>query len=175
MTRYSIWIIGVILTCEGCIQMPPDPDPELPLETQEGLNTLGMTVNGFVFEARGGSTNNPHLDVWQSDNTLFLEAFDFIDDELFTLRIDFPTNPLQLDTGQYYYCQRNDIGVGPRIQTNSPDFEGYGLEKNLDSNIRITKVDLENRILSGSFEIDISGENNDTIRLRDGRFDVIVH
>ena len=175
MARFSFWVFLGHLMLVSCIQLPPDPDPELPLETQEGLNTLGMNVNGFVFEARGGSNNNPHLYAYQSDNVVSIKAYDNIDSEDFTLFLRFKDSPYALDTAKYVIWDQNQFNIGIEVATQNPSFQGSSLIESNHSFIRFTKLDGEKKIISGTFEFDIKSEDQDTLLIRDGRFDVIVH
>ena len=177
MSRYPYWGILVYLTLVGCIPLPPDPDPELPPETQEGLNTLGMTVNGYVFEARGGSNNNPHLDVWQWDNTIKIQGWDYVDDNSFILNLRFNDNPFNYDSTLFYFWSSNQLVVSGEVVMNNPSIGSVAVIPNDSSKIFISHASESTRILSGSFEIDLVTDfaNGDTIKIRKGRFDVIVH
>ena len=138
----------------------PPPPPTLPAETQEGLDTL----------------NRPNVEAWLSDENVVIRARDFYDDEYFILELEFgiPTFTIPEDT--IYVFQTHDLGLNVEVVTTDPNLEGAGISYAEDSYVLFTRVDGASRILSGKFEIDILTERGrgDTIRVRDGRFDVIV-
>ena len=177
MSRYPYWGILVYLTLVGCIPLPPDPDPELPPETQEGLNTLGMTVNGQIFQARGGGLNNPDVRAILSGNDITIYAYDFIDDEHFILELEFTQYPFSISEQKIFFFHSDLLSLNTEVSTQNPSHQGAGISVNDSSYVQFTKVEDSESILSGTFDFDILTERGtgDTLRIRKGRFDVIVH
>ncbi|PZE15581.1 hypothetical protein DNU06_17330 [Putridiphycobacter roseus] len=168
-----------------CTKTPIEPkEPLTPLEqlpeaTQVGANTLGCLVDGEVFTPKGNvyykGIEKPR---YTEENGIlrlrFLNLKDFEDKWIYIY--------LYIKNGVYSIGNYTDIAYSSQNST-YPAFEIYNDVQNaftkfyIDSNslhyIEITKLDLENKIVSGLFEFTVMNEDKtDTIKITDGRFDL---
>jgi hypothetical protein len=165
------------LSCCNNDDNPFSSNDTLPPETQTGANTAGCLLNGEVFI--------PH----QEGLSPSLQCnYEYIDGEFyFTFRFsDFrkggtksvmlETKKTILQTNQTYQLNKNMIDNG--------DFIGgggmYWLTPNNISytntiktgELKITRLDLQNSIISGSFWFDAVNSAGETVQIRSGRFDM---
>lgn len=165
------------LSCCNKDDNPFSGNDQLPPETQTGANTAGCLVNGQVFL--------PH----QEGLTPELQCnYEFIDGEFyFTLRFsDFrnggsksvmlQSKKTTLQVNQTYPLYKNMVDNGDFIG-------GGGLFLPTPSNIfytntirtgelKITRLDLSNSIISGTFWFDAVNSAEETVQIRSGRFDM---
>jgi hypothetical protein len=163
----------------SCYNSDDDSGDQLPPETQTGANTAGCLVNGKVF-----------LPKKQGINPELICNYEYIDGEFFfNLRIvqyvgaDVKSIVVQnrritLEAGQTYLLNNTNIVLD--------DFTGGGgmyyvssiLENNYYTNfiktgeLKITRLDLQNSIISGTFWFDAVNNNGEVVEIRQGRFDM---
>ena len=149
----------------------------LPPETQTGANTAGCLVNGKVFLPRR-----------QGSSPELLCNYEYIDGEFYFLlnfadlrgigfkQVFVTTGGLNLEEGQNYILNKNQVEDG--------DYMGGGggystsLENNYYTNstntgeLKITYIDIQNSIISGTFWFDAVNEAGELVEVREGRFDV---
>ena len=150
---------------------------QLPQETQTGANTVGCLVNGQVFL--------PHDQGLNYGINCF---YQFIDNEFYfnitctDFRGTIPkgvtvqTRKINLQINQIYILNKNIINNG--------DFDGCGGNYDIGSNnrfftntiktgeLKITRLDLSNSIISGTFWFDAINSTGETVEVRQGRFDM---
>ena len=148
-------LLMLIVVAHSCVE--PEEPTELPPETQTGENTFGCYVNGELFVAvphfRWG-TAPPYLyaEYTNSNGSLAIGASNT--NEFFRFFLN-PEENMYLRM-RITYSNSNDIAYQAR------DI-GY---------IFLTKFDLENRIVSGTFEYEVI-DGKDTIAIvTEGRFDI---
>jgi hypothetical protein len=146
---------------------------DLPKATQTGANIIAAKVNGKVWEKKacwsciGGGTG---LRVNYDDRNFFGisgEQKDENKDIVITLVI-----PNLKSIGAY---PLSGEGKNQGFLSNySNGSIKYATSGNNNGTITITKLDLANKIISGTFEFTAEDENNpaNTIKVTDGRFDV---
>jgi hypothetical protein len=145
----------------------------LPAATQSGRNTFGCKVNGKIWIPSG------------EDN-----LFAYIEDGLFFISASTRTH--EIYTRSYMNVQIADLSsTGTYPIDGSEDNAGvfffascyYGSYLNIeddvvvDGSITITKYDMQNFIIAGTFEATLAVPNSldcDTIRITEGRFDYKV-
>jgi hypothetical protein len=174
------FLLLLIITTLSCCNKDDNPfsgNDQLPAETQTGLNTVGCLVNGEVFL--------PHQEGINPSINCF---YQFIDGEFyFTMnfadlrgtsneRVVIQTGRIDLQINQIYDLNKNSLDDG--------DFTGGGGTYSLSSNnrfytntiktgeLKITRIDLSNSIVSGTFWFDAVNSAGETVEIRQGRFDM---
>ncbi|MEO7444894.1 MAG: hypothetical protein ABIU55_05300 [Ferruginibacter sp.] len=151
-------------------------EDQLPPATQTGANTFGCLVNGKVFVPKGyGGTGrpNPHIlydyDL-QGKPFLAIETHQYqnynsmagIDISFFDI----------VYSGSYLLPNEFKLSIG------SIEILGNCGISSLDSSVNrwgggvITKLDIPNRIISGTFDCKFKRPQCDTVRVTNGRFDI---
>jgi hypothetical protein len=153
------------------------PIEQLPPATTTGANTVGCLVNGEVLLPKGGSLFGPpvvtcyyqylngsyEFGLGYSNNQqnnqlrgvyLFTNKLHFVQGQTYTLSIDLQNNSA--------YAQY------------SPDtfLEGFTTNSQSVGQIKITKLDHVNTIISGTFWFDGINNNGQIIHITEGRFDM---
>ena len=166
------FIFLVTVAIVACSVHPPEPEPAvLPEITMEGLNTFGCTVDGIIYEARGGW--RPPVEALIGSNSLLIQTWDRTTDERITVEIEFNGSPFSIIPKKYFEYERV-VGMYPNdVVLNNPSISIQGrVALNDSSFIEFLKVDEASRIISGTFQFDAETVDGDTIQIRKGRFDV---
>lgn len=163
----------VLLFClmgAGCDK--ENEEPQLPPITQSGADTFGCLVDGepwvpkaydlfpmkhvaleryydqlvWRIAARQGAASNFYFSIYE--------------DSLKIGKVNIPVDGL------------NDIG----IYHASENFDNSSFRWNYDlpGELIITRLDIVNKIISGTFWFDLVNSTNEKIEIRDGRFDLII-
>ncbi|RYE25021.1 MAG: hypothetical protein EOP45_05220 [Sphingobacteriaceae bacterium] len=142
----------------------------LPKATQSGENTMAANVDGKPWQMKacvsctGGGTG---LIVTYEDRNFFAVTGE---DHNFGLQIAIAIKSLK-NVGIYNLSSRN-LDFARLYKNNSAGYY-YTTTKNVGQ-VTITKLDLTNQIISGTFDLTAEDESNpaNTIKVTDGRFDV---
>jgi len=168
----------LLLTANQCVRQPHGPNDPLPPATQEGKEIFACYVNGNAFIATPYNCfyqydyedGRHYLSIRGDDKTYFNDTslpwsinlgsnIDIQED--MTLRLSKWIEGQDSAHGCIFLTAKNGDGVG-----NCTD-------ENLTGEMHITKFDLQNRIISGTFWFDVINPlTGDTLEIRDGRFDV---
>jgi hypothetical protein len=174
--KYGLYLITaglfVITSANECKKIgPPKTDNGLPLATQAGHNIFACKVNGVNWIAknsiynRGGGIKNDTLEVWGSNpaTTNFYE--------LFNIRINNYINNISTyllsDTANRYA----QFSTNNNCITVTGGF-GIGRGKAFQGELKLSKVDVSDKIISGTFWFNIKTDFCDTLKITDGRFDI---
>ena len=176
--KSKAWLLYVCLLiclggCQQCVKAPPPS--KLPDATQTGAKTFGCVLNGnlWVAQGRGTGFNAPVNPNCNYDATFQGGALDIGG----AIIID---NSEKSNIG---ITGRNISALGEYTEKNSKILFIYSdrtipITWYTDENIStyklvITKNDLQNRIISGTFEFSmIRKDNGAKLTVTDGRFDV---
>ncbi len=169
-----ILLLLITFTLSCCNKDDDQPKTELeklPLATQTGANTFGCLLDGQAFIPSGGT--NPLDCVYQFVNGGYYFALqgNKRDSENNYFRIGVGTINLQIAQNHTYQLLENQNGNATgRFYYNT-------LYKNTSSNhtgeLKITKLDTQNKIVSGTFWFDVLHPvTNQVVKIRDGRFDM---
>lgn len=171
-----IFILVTIFTL-NCCSSDDDSGDKLPPETQTGANTAGCLVNGKVF-----------LPKQEGLNPALVCNYEFIDGEFF-FNLVIRDNRGQGVKTVSVRTQRIDLEAGPTYILNidntiSIDFTGGGGVYSINASdffytntiktgeLKITRLDLQNSIISGTFWFDAINSNGEVVEIRQGRFDM---
>ena len=183
MKSFLIIAASFVLLISGCRKNKPvNPIDQLPPETQTGANTFGCLVNGEVFkpgglQLSGGSLSCVYQLIYRNttDGYVFGISGGKRGSNSEIKDVGFRLDSTQVIEGKTYnlgkqikgdgygqYSYYGTIGSGTIYQTNDI-FKG---------SVTFKKFDLANQIASGTFWFNAVNPNGDTVKIRDGRFDV---
>ena len=149
---------------------------QLPPATQEGRNTFGCLVNGEIWIPQGyNGTANLDLsyDPGYRGGTFNLSAYNYFgngDDDKQTISIY--SDSLKREAT---YLLNDPEHAAPLFNDRSTGCSYYR-ESNVfrEGSLTITRFDLENQVISGTFEFTLAKPGCDTIRVTEGRFDMKI-
>ncbi len=174
-----------LLLSISCGDPVPEPEPTLPPITNEGKNTIGFLLNGKVwlpevpFPDLSG-TVYLGCGLSRSTNTLVIHTSRYISirDGVNPAR-DSVYQVLFISTdkidriGIYKIEDYRDAFIDHHSLCSPSDY--YDMDTNYLPHLNITHLDLSRQIISGLFEFNLINSSsicNDTISVRDGRFDL---
>lgn len=171
ISKYILIIAMVIMSSCNKDDDPIAQIDQLPPATQTGAGSFGCLVNGEAFIDTSGSFNcfyqlvdgGYYFGIEGTD-----EKYDIVDIGLFT-------NDKSIEHGQTYMLfgntPGNAFGSGYFLSTNSSG-EGTTTNESQNGQLKITKLDFENFIVSGTFSFDLLNPiNREIVKIREGRFD----
>ena len=169
---YLLCCISIVL--QGCDLFGTiDNKDKLPPATQKGNYTFGCLVNGNLWLQKGNNgTSNLDLSY---DPEYAGGLFD-----LLTYRYSGASNTYirisadSLTSVGTYRLNRNDGRAGSFSGYTSKCQYYYEKEVYRDGYLTITKFDLKNLIISGTFEFTLYTPDCDTIKFTQGRFDMKI-
>lgn len=164
-----LFFCSLLFTAGSCEK---DNEPQLPPITQTGKDSFGCLVNGEIwlpeptiaFPAipkisaelkREGNYRIWKLGASQGASSSFY--FGIYEDSLKEGKINIPVDELN-DVGLYFFSKKFEKA-------------SFTWDKKLQGELIITKLDTVNMILSGTFWFDAVNMLNETVKIRDGRFD----
>jgi len=165
----------LITTLSACSIINNDPKDELPPETQTGANTFGCLINGEIFIPKGND-GTPNLDLYylpDHDAGYFNLASYYINGGVERSII------IIFDS-----ISRVGINViSPNRWAVVSYFEyknGGGCDYTDDEitsvvgELEIKKLDLNKKIIAGTFHFLLHNEDCDTLKIENGRFDLKI-
>lgn len=173
----TIKLFLILFTCTGIFATcKKENEDTLPPATQTGAGTFGCKINGKVYVPKGSSgtgTPNPHVQYDIGLNGLPYLFIDTKQQESGNVTAGVFISFGSLTQSGYYAASdtfRFSIGwakvignCGMTTLDNTVSALGGG---------QITKLDIPNRIISGTFDFRAVRPNCDTLRVSDGRFDI---
>jgi hypothetical protein len=170
-TVLPILLILVVLAFSSCKKNDANPNEVLPAATMEGKNTFGALVNGKVWLPKGRpSLFQPNLeliyDPGYEGGSFSIRAYRVEgNSDTFEHMV---INAHQVDhTGSYNLENRQ----ATRVMYDTSECFYEGDEGKVEGILEITKLDLHNGIIAGTFEFTITNPNCGTVRVTEGRFD----
>ena len=176
--NFSFSIILLLITYLfffGC-KKDPTKNATLPAATQEGKNTIGFTINGEVWVPyyKCRSFGNPCGEIsatYGVSGGAAPNAFDLqIVREKAGKSSSLTFSSSGIGTITTTGNKIDSIGVIFRSETSTGN-SGYFTSPVNGSRFIITKIDAQAQIISGEFEFILLDGSNNTIILKDGRFD----
>lgn len=175
--NYSIWLWLLALSCffAGCKKEREDT---LPPATQIGAGTFGCKINGRVYVPKGSSSTgrpNPHMQYdigFNGQSYLLIDARKFINGTSSSegsIIISF-SNVNHL--GNYTYPLDFTFSAGWAPVLGNCDTPAFDTTIVNLGNGNITRHDVANRIVSGTFDFKYKTKLCDTVFVTDGRFDI---
>ena len=152
----------------------PTTQDQLPPATTVGANTVGCLVNGEVLLPKGGRPFGPPIVTcfYQFVNNQYHFSLGFSNNLQTHLRgISVASQNIVLQQGQTYQLVEDN---GNSAVGSYGDFATYQyFTSNLvTGELKITKLDQANAIISGTFWFNAISSNGDIIHITEGRFDM---
>lgn len=169
MKKYLILLVSLLFLMGQC-HKPLNPEPDLPLATQEGKGTIGCYFNGEPWLPK------PYLCIMCE--FFFGVIYKYQELNIHSINYKY-TNAVNID-------QRIDLKIAlPKLGENKiltdivlvdskdrMNIKYYDLDTTKPRTIFLTKLDSINKIIAGTFELTaIDKKNNHTIVITKGRFD----
>lgn len=171
--KYTHWISLFIfmLLLSACkkikIDLTPYPD-ELPPITTEGKGTFACLLNGEVWSRCGGFLETSSLlgEYHEASNIFYLDASRFCDDLDDSILI---SAHVINGIGRYNLSQADYNNFNNECQD---VLDTYLFVDGADNNVEILYLDLEEHIVSGTFQCTlVHPDCGDTLYITEGRFD----
>ena len=180
---FALCIMLCSIACKKHSSQPTNPADQLPPATTTGANTIGCLVNGKALLPAGLSLagGNKHATYqWGYDNAWHL-AIEFGNQNSSGLvqSAGFRIDSLKIIQGQIYYfnVQKNGnafAGYTYGNQTNGVNKQYYTSNNTwATGQLTITRFDTVNQIVSGNFWFNALDQYGDSVRVTNGRFDMI--
>ena len=176
-TTYLLLLSALLLTqCQLFKKDSPAPAEQLPAATQEGKNTFGCLVNGQAWTPKGNtgrSNYRVNYDPSYAKGTLNVVAYRVRSkDENDQQYIGFSSDSLS-KTGTYLINKRGRYKASFNDWLKECDYNFVFSDSTVytSGSLTITRLDMTNGIIAGTFEFTLSKPGCDTIRVTQGRFD----
>ncbi|WP_291135170.1 membrane lipoprotein lipid attachment site-containing protein [Flavobacterium sp. UBA7663] len=174
----SLIVITIFLTsCNDDDGQLPAPSPiyQLPPETQIGANTFGCLLDGEVFKP--GLNPNSYQCFYQFvDGGYYFNVNANSTENNILTSLVIGTLRLQIGEGQTYslYERADGNALGGLFVGNSSTgvIDDSYTSAEHSGELKISKLDSENRIVSGTFWYDIKDNSGIVHQIREGRFDM---
>lgn len=165
------------LKCEKYVMPEPIPQQEqLPPATQEGKNTCGFLVNGKVWLPKGRLGNGQSNLSWWYDpgynhGTFNIHGFRYEPSE----GVKFSSFVIAIDNfssiGIYNLKTAGRVTQYFDYNKNCMYYREDTITPNINY-VNITRFDLTQRVIAGTFEFTLATPGCDTVRITQGRFDI---
>jgi hypothetical protein len=163
-----------------------DPEPELPPATQEGRNTFGCYVNGKAWVPEGRknfyrSNLSLDIDTYSRGGYAGILAYKYIPGSVNQqIAITVDSLPKYGEATYPFLCKLEGSNIDGGIAAftdNISKCEYYCMDEAriVSGFCRITRYDLNRRIIAGTFEFTLAKPGCDTIRITEGRFDIKIN
>jgi len=167
-------LLLVVLCCQCNWFRKDDPKPKLPPATQEGKKTFGCYVNSYAWVPEGRPNfYTPNLEVYYNSSTsggsFDLRAQRATDDHGGAIII---TMFGLSGTGHYPLGIVQNQEVILRVLAPGCDYRSRDQDVTGTGTLTITRLDLQARVIAGTFEFTLAKPGCDTIRVTEGRFDM---
>jgi hypothetical protein len=184
MKKLLFQFLVVLLTLFSCSKddnKSQKPIDQLPPATQTGANTAGCLVNGEAFLPKGTSLGGPILSCfYQQDQDGYHFGLTISEKKTESRLVNVSLNPEQLVENSTYSL----VAITNGSANYNSNFGEFIIYSNVTSDIRynttntyvgelkVTKLNIQQRIISGTFWYDAFDINNEKVEIREGRFDM---
>jgi len=170
----KLFLLLLIISTFSACNKDDDNDETLPEATQTGAGIFACKVNGQSFiDTSGGYFNC----FYQNINGEYYFGIQGINNIEMLTSITIGTTAKIINESEKSQLLENINGnawAGGRFKLNINSSQFSNTEDNYTGELTITKLDFTNHIVSGAFWFDIKNPyTNETIEIRDGRFDTI--
>jgi hypothetical protein len=170
---YPLLLLLVVTLSSGeCKKLFTNLDADgLPPATQTGANTLGFLLNGQPWTPKGFAGLSGNLSLYYDVsfrggvfNIAARRTLSDTDKQGFVIASDSIQNE-----GGFILGQKNSIAD---FWNSNCSYYGSDVSVTIEGICTITKLDKVNKIFSGTFELTLSKQGCNTIRITKGRFDM---
>ena len=148
---------------------------KLPPASQYGANTFGCLVNGKAFLPKTWGFLAPYkssADYIPSPIGGLVIYGRYKNDQGEYSMVGLITDSLEVSEGQTLKWNTRAPGNAVGFLDNTPSGFIYTTDQKSPGTLTITKLDLVNKIISGTFDFDVSNSNGETVKITNGRFDI---
>lgn len=174
----SLLFLSVMVCLSSCDNDDDNSGDTLPPATQTGANTVGCLVDGEVFLPKSEGINPAVVVNYEFFEGDFFFGLTFKDqrgtiDEIVSLG----TGYITLEENINYILDKNTtddgdyVGGGGAYRPSNLDNGQYLTTSSVSGELTITRIDLSNSIISGTFWFDAVNEDGEIVEIREGRFD----
>jgi hypothetical protein len=173
-------MVSTFFCCSKDDETPINPLEKLPQATQIGANKVGCLVNGEVFLPKGSNPlGSPILTCfYQYVNNDWQFGLGFSNNQNSMIRnISIGLNNYEISQGITIILKKNNGNVLNNSYANftingGGNGLGYITNDIYKGELKITKLDQVNAIISGAFWFDAVNSNGEKVEIREGRFDM---
>lgn len=177
-------VLGLLLTSSMKCKKEKTGIDALPLTTQEGKGTFGCLINGEVFLPKGNFSVAPITCTYQYSSSEGQNGYYFIltitnIGNPYTSRLQLLTDSVKFVENSIYKLQTHQlnskgVAFARYVKTKNDDFaeEKYNTKDQLEGELKITKLDEVQQIISGTFWFEAINDKGEKIEVREGRFDM---
>jgi len=156
-------------SCDKDNDKPQNPLDKLPPATQTGANTFGCLLDGNVFKPSNAPNSiNCFYQLVSGEYYFLVSVQRTINYNLVSIVLK--TDKKQIFQGGIYQLYENIDGNASGNYLFNLDISSTTLTNT--GELKITKLDLVNQIVSGTFSFDIEDTNGVIHQIREGRFDM---
>lgn len=154
------------------------PEEQLPLETQTGAGTFGCLVNGKLFLPKGSPFGGPILScAYQFINGGYYFHLAAKNDGVILTSVAINTDSLFISANSTYVLEdffKKGAASGQYFvaNNNTTTWTEFLTTPTITGQLKITKFDEINRIVSGTFWFDAVNSIGEKVQVRNGRFDM---
>jgi len=172
-------ILGLILMSSSC-KKEASPISKLSIlapATQTGANTIGCLVNGALFNTSDGFFSIKIYDSYAELNNnyhFYLSGYREVQSFVYQ-SITLQTDSLALKEGQTFPLTKaapGNASASYDLQNGINNHDTYFTTAANPGTLKITRLDMINHILSGTFTFDGVNSSGSVIHITDGRFDI---
>jgi hypothetical protein len=178
---FILFILSLTLLSSSCkkhIIKPVDQLSLLPPATQKGANTFGCLVNGQAFVPGGPLFSGSHMQcnyIYTAGGYNFTVAADN-DGNTLLKSIIIGTDSLAIAQEQTLIFKTSASGNADALYDLIDNFGNqnqYVTNSVVSGELTITKLDEAKQIVAGTFYFNAVNSTNDTVKITDGRFDML--
>lgn len=170
----SLILLLFVVILLQCKKKDPEPIDQLPPVTQTGANTFGCLLNGKAWTPKGNNgTSNYRVsyDPTYDGGTFDLRTYRYPSEGKEPQYLILYSNNLS-NTGTYLFKNRSRSRARFSDHKTNCNIASYdSLSTYSSGSLAITRLDLNQGIISGTFEFTLAKPGCDTIKVTDGRFD----
>lgn len=154
-------IILVVLVFNGC-------SSDLPDDSMEGRNTFGMKVDGTKWE--NPAIGSPSATYYPIEKTLVIASRNRYNAE----RVILIANNVESTGNRHidFVTSVSGAGDSTRLLIEDDFVNSYVLADSVSSVLKITKLDLSQKIVSGTFSMQLVNRDGHMLQITAGRFDI---
>lgn len=177
--RYLLFLLFTVFILSGCNKddNPFAGNDQLPAATQTGANTAGCLLNGNVFIPHQEGINPVLVCNYELlDGKYYFNLVIADDRGIGVKNISVRTSEIDLGINNIYILNQDNtifepyVGAGGFYGINASNY--YFTNNIKTGELKITRLDLQNSIISGTFWFDAINSSGETVEIREGRFDM---
>jgi len=177
---FIICLSLLFYSCKKHVIQPQDQLSLLPPATQTGANTFGCLVNGQAFLPGGSIFAGPHLQcnyIYTAGGFYFTVSGSNKDSKGTITDITVRTDSLAVSDGQIIKLTNYNVpgkADGDYSIINSVgQVNMYATNDVVTGQLKISRLDDSKQIVSGTFYFNAINTAGDTVKITDGRFDML--